>query len=322
MADRDLRARLDRWVADGLIDAAQADRIVRAEQAAPAGGPGDGPAGGVRSLVVEALGYLGGALAAVAGFIAVVQLWPDIPLAAEMAFAGAGALLLCGAGVVIPAERNAAFGRLRGVLWLLATGCAAIFMVRLTGDVVSLNRDDAMIVSAAVTAGAGIALWRHNRGALQHLAMFAAIVCTAGAVAARLQASSATWLVGLAVWAVSVAWLVLVRRRSVPPPAAGRAAAAVGMLVGAQLTMGHAAGHVLALGTVAALLTAGALLGDVTLLGFGAWGVLQMVPQTALEYLPATAAAPIAVFLVGLAVLGVAVRLARPGGRTARGDRP
>jgi hypothetical protein len=30
-------------------------------------------------LVAEALGYLGGALAVVAGFVAVRQVWPDIP---------------------------------------------------------------------------------------------------------------------------------------------------------------------------------------------------------------------------------------------------
>jgi len=44
---------------------------------APAAGSVPGPH--ASPLVVEALTYLGGALAVVAGFVAVRQVWPDIP---------------------------------------------------------------------------------------------------------------------------------------------------------------------------------------------------------------------------------------------------
>ncbi len=43
----------------------------------------------------------------------------------------------------------------------------------------------------------------------------------------------------------------------------------------------------------------------------GARGVLQVVPQTASRYLPQSVAAPLAVFCVGVALLGVALWLAR-----------
>ena len=72
-SDAELRKHLDRWVAEGLIDTAQATRIETAE--VPATGPaGTGPAGtgpaatGSRApLVAEALGYAGGVLAIAAG---------------------------------------------------------------------------------------------------------------------------------------------------------------------------------------------------------------------------------------------------------------
>src|SRR6266487_2405707 len=68
----ELRKHLDRWVAEGLIDTAQATRIETAEAPATgsAAGPGAGPpttappATGSRApLVAEALGYAGGVLA-------------------------------------------------------------------------------------------------------------------------------------------------------------------------------------------------------------------------------------------------------------------
>jgi uncharacterized membrane protein len=59
----ELRKHLDRWVAEGLIDTAQATRIETAEV------PATGPAGtGSRApLAAEALGYAGGVLAIAAG---------------------------------------------------------------------------------------------------------------------------------------------------------------------------------------------------------------------------------------------------------------
>ena len=100
-------------------------------------------------------------------------------------------------------------------------------------------------------------------------------------------------------------------RGYIGPRNAGYVAAGIGLLIGAQLTMEVAAGHVLAIATVAALLTAGVALRRVWLLAVGAYGVIQVVPQTAVRYLPRSAAAPLAVFIVGLVLLGVALWLSR-----------
>ena len=75
----DLDELLGRWVAEGWIEAGQAARI-RAGEAARAQAAVPAPAESPRRapLVVEALGYLGGLVAIVAGVVAVGQLWSSI----------------------------------------------------------------------------------------------------------------------------------------------------------------------------------------------------------------------------------------------------
>ncbi len=72
-----------------------------------------------------------------------------------------------------------------------------------------------------------------------------------------------------------------------------------------------AAGQVLAIATVAGLLAGGVLLRQAWLVVLGAAGVLLVVPQTATRYLPTSAAAPLAIFVAGVVLLGSAVWLAR-----------
>jgi hypothetical protein len=315
MSDPALHDRIGRWVAAGLIDAEQGARIEAAEAAwrsAPAR-----PMARRGSLVIEALGYLGGALAVIAGFLAVGQLWPDIPVGAEMAFAAAGAAALLGAGAVVRTGRDPAFERLRGVLWLLSAGCVTAFTGLLGSQVWDLDPRDTTLLASSVTAAWAAVLWWRSRFVLQHLALFAALAVLAGAVASRIDSDLGAWAPGLAVWAMSALWAVAADRDLVPPRAAGFTAAGVGLLVGAQLTLDVAAGHLLGLLTVAALLAVGVLRRQVPLLLVGAFGVILFVPQSAVRYLPQSAAAPIAVFAVGLVLLGAALWLARRNRPTA-----
>src|SRR6476469_4437095 len=99
----ELRKHLDRWVAEGLIDTAQATRIETVETPT-AGSPAAGSsaagssASGSRAarssatgsrapLVAEALGYAGGVLAIAAGLYLVRHFWPNLSTGAVLAFA-------------------------------------------------------------------------------------------------------------------------------------------------------------------------------------------------------------------------------------------
>jgi len=328
LTESDLHDLLTRWVADGLIDAGQADRIEAAEAARPlpAGTPHAArpvrDLGQRRGLVVEALGYLGGALAAVAGFIAVRQLWPHIPTSAELAFAAGGAVVLLGTGAVIRTVDDPPLGRLRSVLWLMSTASFATFMGVLAAQVWGFRGISTALIMAAASTVYATALWWRTRAPLQHLAMFASAAVLAGTSIAETGPGLDTWGPGLGVWGLSAIWVIAVYRGYLVPRDVGYLAGVIGLLVGAQMTMAIAAGQVLALLTVAGLLTAGVALRQVILLGLGAVGVIITVPQTAARYLPEDVGAPLAVFICGLVLLGVALWLAKTRRRSAPSDQP
>ena len=126
--ERNLTLDLERWVAQGLLSADQAARIQSAESAQAAVPPGPIPAPRRIPIVVEALGYVGGALTIAAGVVTVKQLWPGITETAEMGLALAGTVLLSAAGGLIHPGTDPALGRVRSVLWALSTACLAAFL--------------------------------------------------------------------------------------------------------------------------------------------------------------------------------------------------
>ena len=201
----DLRRHLDRWVAAGLIDDAQAARIEAAEAAwahipATAPGlpaeprpPGEEPAASQAPPPVsrgpraaEALGYAGGVLAMVAGFLMVRELWPGIPTGAELAFAAVACVALGAVGAALHATGDPAFRRLRSVLWLMSTASLAAFTGVLAYQVWKFSPVSTSLVTAAAATPYGAALWLHTRAALQHLAVFASAAALTGTAVARL----------------------------------------------------------------------------------------------------------------------------------------
>jgi hypothetical protein len=320
----DLRQQLLHWATDGLIDAGQAARIEAAEaaraesprsvvlpDAADVEHPVPGLAARRAPLVVEALGYLGGALVIVAGLIVGPRLWPDIPTSAELAVAALTATAFWVTGAVLRTGGEPAFGRLRSVLWLMSTVSLAVCVGVVATQIWDFDVTSTALVTAAAATVYAVLLWWRTRAALQHMAMFAGMAVVAGVGLARVSPGAGAWGPGLAVWVVSVLWGTAVHRGYLVPRTAGYVAAGIGLLVGAQMTMEMAAGQVLALATVAGLLAAGVILHRVLLLGFGAVGIIVIVPQTATRYLPTSAGAPLAVFVVGLTLLGVALWLAK-----------
>jgi len=306
--DQDLHRRLAHWVAEGLLDAAQADRIEQAETEWAADRQ---PPPGHGALIVEALGYLGGALTILAGFVAVNLLWPDVPLAAQLAFAGIGAVTLLAVGAGIRIGDEPAYRRLRSTLWLMSTGCLTAFAGLTGAQMWHLSGLTTTVVTAATTTIYAAGQWWWTRSALQHLATFVAAATTVGTVIARLAADATHWAPGLGIWLLSVMWAYAVYRTPLQPRRAGAVAAVVGALVGAQLTLPVAAGHVLALGTVAGLLIGGVLVRRVGPLVAGAVGVIVFVPETAVRYLPQSMGVPLAMLTVGLVLVAAALGLAR-----------
>jgi hypothetical protein len=262
-------------------------------------------------LAAEALGYAGGVLAIAAGIYLARDLWPGLSTGAVLAFAAVACAVLGAAGAAVRTTGDPAFRRLRSVLWLLSTVSLAAFTGTLADQVGRFGPESTTLVTAAASAAYGAALWWRTRAALQHLAVFASLAVLVGTAVNWLDPDAGAWGPGLGIWALSALWGVAVMRGYLPPVVTGYIAAGIGLLAGAQLTMQVAAGHVLALATVAGLLAAGVRLRQPWLVALGASGVLLVTPQITTRYLPMSAAAPLAILAVGVALLGSAVWLAR-----------
>lgn len=262
-------------------------------------------------LVAEALGYAGGVLAIAAGILIVRELWRGIPTGAELALAAISSVALGAAGAALQTTSHPVFRRLRSVLWLMSTASLAAFMGVLADQIWRFSPVSTALVTAAAAAVYGAALWLRTLAMLQQLAVFASAAVLVGTAVARLGPGLGTWGPGLGIWVLSALWGVAVFRGYLPPRATGYFAAGIGLLTGAQFTMQVAAGHVLAIATIAGLLAAGVVLRLGWLVALGAVGVMLVVPQTATRYLPTSAAAPLAIFVAGVILLGSAVWLAK-----------
>ncbi len=321
----ELRDQLVRWTFEGIIDPAQAERILTAEQAPPDGraltalaaGDGPAPAPGTRSprrslpLIAEVLGYVGAVIALSAGLDVLRHLWPKVPAAASLTFTAVAAAGLIVAGSSLAARDDPAFRRLRGVLWLFATVSAASFIAVLTSQVFKLDDTAVGLLSEAGWTVTAALLWWRNRSALQHVAVFAGLVALDVTGLNQVDPSiSITWL-GVAVVVLSAVWIVASSRGYLAPLTAGLATGGIGALAGAILTTQAPAGEALALVTVAGLLAAGAATRREILIVIGALGALWVIPDTVDRYLPGSVAAPVAVATTGLALFGIALWMAR-----------
>lgn len=313
-----LREQLARWTAAGLIDAEQAGRIEAAERDHAVMLPGRR-----LPLVAEVLGYVGAVIAITAIVIAVQQIWKQVP-SAQLGTAGAVAAGLLLAGAALHSSADPALARLRSVLWLVSTAGVAAVAALITGRYLHLADADGAIITAAASLVYAIPLWWRNRSAVQHLVCFGAAVAVLETGINRIDPHAGAFAFGIALWVFALAWGIAGARLA--PAPITRLLSGGAALAGALITTGQAAGILLAMTTVAGLFAYGVMKNQVALIGIGAAGTLYVVPDAATRYLPRSVAAPLAVALVGLVLLGVALWLARqrrkePAAPAANGQR-
>ena len=148
-------------------------------------------------LVAEALGYAGGVLAIAAGIYLARDLWPGLSTGGVLAFAAVACVVLGAGGAAVRTTGDPAFRRLRSVLWLLSTVSLAAFTGTLADQVWGFGPASTTLVTAAVSAAYGAALWRRTRAVLQHLAVFASAAVLVGTAVAQLGLGN--WALGLTV---------------------------------------------------------------------------------------------------------------------------
>ena len=310
-----LDALLTRWVADGLVSAEQADAIRAAErdvpvvaQPEPAGPPAPG-----RSLLVEALGYLGGVVILVAAGLVTARFWNDLSEGGRVTLGALATVLLVGAGLRVPRGPGDVLDdpgrRLCAVLLGLGVAGTAVTLGLVAGEVLDLTGESGALLTAGGSAVVAAALAWRRPSVVQQVATVVPLAVGAGTLASLLGAG--TFGVGLAIWLVGPAWYALGALGLFGPRRADGPLAAAVCVVGAVAATPTDAGIVLGLLTTVAVVALALVRRDLLLLGVGAVAAFLVLPPAVGTWFPGSLAAPVALLLVGVGLVAVAVTMAR-----------
>lgn len=313
-ADPVPEARLADWVSAGIITQEQADRVAAHERARAA--QADATPEARRSLLVEALGYVGGVIILVAAVLLATEFWEEFGVAGRMAVLGGAALLLLVAGIAVPRRAGDQGVRLRAVLWAGATGAFAGFMGLLTSEVLEIHGDEGFLMVSAATAAVAVAFWWLRPTALQHLVALVALATTLAATIQQI--GDAEYPTGIGVWALGLVWFLLAFFRILRPRRFALGLGASLAIVGALLLSFSTenSGLVVTLATAAAIAAMAVVMTDLVLLGIGAVGLLIALPWSVSTWFGGTFAALIALLGAGVILVVAALWIAR------RRDRP
>ncbi|SHL32062.1 Predicted membrane protein [Pseudonocardia thermophila] len=293
---------LDRWVAAGLIEPAQAEAIRAAEAARPAPPRS--------SLLAEALGYVGGILVLVAVITLTGRFWDELGTGGRLAVAAGAAVVLLVAGLLAPSPHIGASGRLRAVVWLLSVAALSGAVGLFADEVLDLDGEVVALLAAGGAAVYAAVLWRLHRAIPLHAAFIVAVVVAVAAAAALLpgEAGEPPWL---AVWGVGLAWMLLGWGRVVGPRAAAYVCGSVPVIVGATVVADSGWGATLAIASAALLVVGGVLERDLVLLGVGAVATLIVVPRVVADWFPDALAVAFVLLVLGIALVGAGLFVAR-----------
>lgn len=300
-----LSEQLSRWVDAGFITDEQASRIRTFEASRTATPERRVP------LIVEALGYLGGALAVIAVLILAQEFWADLELWGRLALLGTVTLGLLTAGWVLRDSPLEAIRRLAGFLWLFAVVGTGFTFGILSADGFDGTSELSTMLGALAAGVLAFFLWRIRTKSLQQLAFFAAVLAATIPAVAVFEWPDEFF--GIMMWAVGTAWLFLTWGTAIRPTITGYALGGAASLFGVQVLSTAGEGWPLLLGVVVAgaLIVASVTLRQIVLLGLGAAGVFIFVPQVVFHFFGDSLGAPVALLLSGAALIGGAVALAR-----------
>jgi hypothetical protein len=303
---------LEDWVDAGLITPEQS-RAIREHEAEPherraalASAPSreSGP-----SLVVEALGYLGGVVMLVGAGILVGMYWADLSVALRLILIAVTALAVVGAGFAVPDRLGEAAGRLRSVLWAVGVAATAGFLGVFSNEVLDRYDEHALVVIGPCTAVVAGILWWLRPTWLQQLALFVPLMLAAAGVATELTSSSSSWGGG-AIWAVAVGWALVCWAGRLAPRVSGVALGALGAVLGAMIMDAEVG---IALGLATGVATAAVALWERSLpwLAVAAIALLWTMPRAAGAWFPGPLSAALTLIVTGGVLVSAAVWVAR-----------
>lgn len=317
----DLPERLDRWTDAGLLTAEQAGAITRFERERSAGHEADAAAAleadgrpDRQTLGVEAVGYVGAALALGAIGVLLSEVWSQLVVAGRLSLVALLTVLLAAGGLALRGDDRPPLQRLTSVLFcgaVVGVGwCAGV----VGADVLDLRDENVALMVGIAAAAAAAPAYVTRRRALPQLTLLAAIVVTIGALFFRFPLPPDPGWGGLVFWAVGIAWLLLGAGRWLEPRRVAEIAGGIIALLAVQVaSFDDARLPALAL----AVVTAGGLVVLAIIsdrahhLGVGAVGLFVLAPQLVFELFGDAIGGPATLLVVGLLLVLLAVGLGR-----------
>lgn len=314
-----LASLVEGWVAEQVITREQADRILARRDILVQAPPAAQERRGERSsLVVEALGYLGGVIILVASILIASLYWDQVGTTLRLVIVGGVAGVLLAAGFAVPERLEEVGLRLHSALWLLSTAAVAGFLGLLGADALDWAAKDVFLLTSSGVAAYAVGLWLISRSVVQQLAMMVGVMLTAAAITNMLDVGDT--LPGFAAWGTALIWVLLGWGGVLGPRPLVVVFGAAAMIVAAMTTLPTYSGIALALLTAVGVVTTAVLFRDLLLLAVGAIGTLLVLPSAVIELFPGDLAAPIVMLVVGAMLVGAGLFIAhrrRTGSQSA-----
>lgn len=326
-----LGGKLAAWVDAGLLTAEAALAIADHERAlrattSPASRPGDG---GTRArrvpVVAEVLGYLGAIVVASTGGVLLTQFWSDISAAGHLAVVAGLTVVMVVAARSVSRLDDPTVHRLCSFLWLLVVAGVTWFVALVAVE--DLELDGARVAMAAGAAAAVTSAWllAWRRSLAHHLSLFAGVLALVLGTVGQWEGIEGEH-VGLVVWGLAVAWVLVSWGGWLPHPAAGEVVGGLCAMWSCTMVATAEASWGIWLGvlTGSSLLVAASAARQRAMLIPGVPGLLFSTIGALGYYLGGEGgmgAGPVVVVLaIGLGLLAAAVIGARRGGGTTGAD--
>lgn len=264
----------------------------------------------IGTRVAEALGYVGAALAIVAGVFIAQQFWADLTPWAQTSLLGVIAIALLGAGAAVNGPIGTPTGRLGSFLWVLAAGATAATFGVYASEVANVAEVDmALWVTAPATILAAV-LWRLRERALQLITVTFGIAGVTMAILAQVDDTIVSWG-GLLIWALGIAWMLLAYARVLAPLRAALVLGALGALTGPLFMFDDNWALWLGLATAIALIVIGIGKSITALGGMAVVALFVYIPRIVFEYVGEGLAAVVAMLFTGIVLVAIAIIVAR-----------
>lgn len=262
------------------------------------------------SLVVEALGYLGGVVMLVGAVLLVSTFWADIPTAIRLLLIGGTAVVLITGGFVVAPDRlGDAAGRLRSVLWAAAVACSGAFFAVLSTDVMGRHTYESLVVIGPAAALIAAPLWRIRTTWLQQLAVLVPLMLTADGVG-LVRSAGDSRVGGAYLWAVAMTCATGSAVRWFEPRTTGVAFGVLGATLG-SLMMDDDLGIALGLATAAVTIALAISARSLPWLGVATVTLLATAPRAANQWFPGRLSASLTFILAGGLLVGCAIWVTR-----------